>query len=278
MGNRCIKCVTQVESNEEAMMERLKSGQIQKHFTSTYNQAPTLTFPETTRCIVFSDIHRGNGDAKSDFSLGSEATYKRALQYYYDQNFVLIHNGDIEDAWMHPDLNAILQAHQDIYREEKKFFSSGRYIRLVGNHDDIWYNSQKVEQYLHPLFPKLAVFDGLHLKLGSRTFFILHGHQGSYDVGTSDECCAKYCLRCCFTPLMDCCNTDKTSYQVPSTNIKLSNQLDRIADAWSQEMKTHLIMSHTHSPVLDVDTTSYYNRAIPSKHKNYFNTGCCCYN
>ncbi len=143
----------------------------------------------------------------------------------------------------------------------------GRYIRLIGNHDDIWADVKQVQKHLEPLFPKLHVYNGLQVNFTSASsFFILHGHQGSYDVGTTDESCARCCVRYGVTPCMECCNVDKTGYQVPSKNDRLANQLDFIANTWSQEHKVRLIMSHTHAPVLH-----------DFNNKTYWNTGCCCY-
>ena len=54
--------------------------------------------PATERIVIFSDHHRGTGDAADDFRR-CEHAYTAALGYYLEEGYRLFLLGDVEELW-----------------------------------------------------------------------------------------------------------------------------------------------------------------------------------
>jgi hypothetical protein len=59
--------------------------------------------------------------------------------------------GDAEELWEEFPGKVIDKNHAS-FAAEKRFHDEGRYMRLWGNHDDIWGNSKTVARLLQPLY------------------------------------------------------------------------------------------------------------------------------
>lgn len=146
--------------------------------------------------FISSDLHRTPpGQRDWARSQGTADIYAAVLEYYGQKDWYLIENGDVEDFWMvggsawgvaydicrltgtalgpagkplrraayTEHLNRIVQNHAPIYdRIERLFHLHGRYLRLIGNHDDVYYDPHVVDALqLH--FPGLRPSDYLVL-------------------------------------------------------------------------------------------------------------------
>ena len=209
--------------------------------------------------ILFSDLHRGAKNGADDFR-HCEETYVRALEHYFGAGFNLCVMGDAEELWEEFP-GTVIQHNRASFLAESRFHLEGRYLRLWGNHDDIWQDSKTVRRYLQPLYGKkrldvpeailLDVMDGTE-KLGQVLF--IHGHQGTQNDGRTNDL-AKWILRNIWRPLQVLtdfsCNT-------PATDWRLRHARDRMIYDWVvNQPGLVLIAGHTHAPVFE----SYSHRA-----------------
>ena len=64
-----------------------------------HKKGPIIEFdPLKDKFIIFSDQHKGAKNGADDFML-CEVNYLAALDYYYQQGFFFISNGDCEELW-----------------------------------------------------------------------------------------------------------------------------------------------------------------------------------
>ncbi len=144
----------------------------------SYADALKVPFDITRdRYVIFSDLHLADRVHGIDDFARNEMIYCHALQSYYDQDFHLVLNGDVEEGWeARP--RKIRQAYRDtVYAMERKFADRGEpwHVRIYGNHDNIWSNPEKVRKHLWPELGEVKVYPGLRL---GENIFIAHGHQG----------------------------------------------------------------------------------------------------
>jgi len=138
---------------------------------------------ETSKIIMFSDLHRGMGD-KDVFKLNTEL-FEQILKYYYENGFTLVLIGDLEEGWgfQRDNIPIILDVHGKEFDLEKKFQADNRYYRVYGNHDDFfrgqWLNVGGPN--LQRVFPAVVFTD----ETNKFNMFITHGCQGQglHDAG-----------------------------------------------------------------------------------------------
>ena len=172
--------------------------------------------------VIFSDIHLFiAGDPLDRFrQIGNHELYQAVLVSYFSAGYTLVENGDIEDLWMRettigealldevtdvlgwPFGDIIEQDHekyrirsqafkifennQDVYQTIRNLYhNNGRYVRLIGNHDDAWGNDAYLPG-LRFVYPGIDVYD--YALIGaydsqSPTYgntpkvIVAHGHQ-----------------------------------------------------------------------------------------------------
>jgi hypothetical protein len=165
--------------------------------------------PAAGKYVVFSDHHLlYKGHRHDFFSLSGNAyLYSRLLEKYFDKNYTLIENGDVEDLVIfEPELNDcqkrakmtkeelvahrktarltqlrnILKSNENLYNQIRDtFHAKGRLVRIAGNHDqDLQY-----DEYLDVLRSKykdITAYDFVLLDSANSSipaFAIAHGHQ-----------------------------------------------------------------------------------------------------
>lgn len=205
----------------------------------------------SARIIIFSDLHRGNRDNSDDFRL-CELAYNDALKHYLANGFTLIVLGDAEDLWKYRPME-VKKAYRESLSLESQFSKEERYVRIVGNHDDLWREKGQFKRYFNDLFNLLVPVDGvcLSLEIGNEqvgTIFITHGHQGTLD---SDKFSwfSKLVLRYLYRPFQELTGHRTTT---PSTSIDLRDEHSKAMYEWSETIckeKAILVAGHTHMPV-----------------------------
>jgi UDP-2,3-diacylglucosamine pyrophosphatase LpxH len=209
-------------------------------------QENRLKLDENSRYVLFSDLHKGAGDAADDFN-PCKVTYQAALDYYDKNGFTLILLGDVEELWENQ-IAEVMETHRDVFHAEGHFFPE-RYIRILGNHDDAWNDPVNVAAHLEPLYPGLQLLHGLVLEYDDAAIFgelfLTHGHQGTLDsdflAGFSPHLLPVY------RQLQNRLHIGRTS---PATDDYLRGEHDTQMYRWaSQQKKLILIAGHTHRPV-----------------------------
>lgn len=220
---------------------------------------PSPSVPvEQLRLVIFSDHHRGVRDGADDFERCEEA-YNSAMGYYLEQGYTLVVLGDVEDLWeCRP--KPVLQSYARTTLLEAEFQRQGRYVRVSGNHDDLWENADAVRAHLVPLYgAKLTVREGLivcvDLPEGMKgEIFLTHGHQGD---PTSDRRSALYGVSKVFVrygwrPLQRLTGWKLTT---PARSFELRESHNLSMYEWACGMRGEgrpplvLIAGHTHVPV-----------------------------
>lgn len=213
--------------------------------------------------ILFSDLHKGAKNGADDF-WRCEEHYLAALKHYYKGGFNLCVMGDAEELWEEFP-KAVIRKNNVTFDIEKRFHNEGRYMRLWGNHDEIWQDPKKVMSYLQPLYghrhldvPESVLME---VKDGDRSLgniLLIHGHQGTQNEGKNTGF-SKWVLHNIWRPLQVItgfsCNT-------PATDWRLRRDRDKLIYHWVEERSSLvLIAGHTHAPVF----ASYTHRARLSK-------------
>jgi hypothetical protein len=135
---------------------------------------------------ILSDIHR---DAPEDdvldadfFDLSHFSKHRdlfiRALEYYRDNGYTVIENGDCEELWVAPSMRkkksvreraqSIIDPngpHRRVYELLAELHRDSRYFRTRGNHDDFWAAAPENEALLRETWfndgPEFRVWDAL---------------------------------------------------------------------------------------------------------------------
>lgn len=263
------------------------------------------------KIIIFSDHHRGVRDGADDFER-CENNYITALRHYYKTGYKLIILGDAEDLWeCWP--KDVVKTYTDSLALESEFNKSGRYIRIYGNHDDIWQHPDAVRKYLSPVFNPLPIIrEGIVFTIAGaadknlKEIFLTHGHQGTF-TGDLAAPVVKFAIRYIWRNIQRITGIKLTT---PAKNINKIHKHDQVMYNWAKKKNgsLYLITGHTHSPFflsnLIRDIQNKLNKTSSSKNstknaeskakmenltaiystflKNnsgfiqcYFNTGCC---
>jgi hypothetical protein len=165
----------------------------------------------TAPVVITSDLHRCIAGPRD--LVGTQdcrELYLAMLHWYADRQYRMVENGDVEDFWMvggsvwgatydllrltgaalgdagrnlrpatyRAHLDRIVAANAEVYDTvTRRFVLSGRYVRTVGNHDDV-YTDPRVARYLSDLLGGATIASWVRL-VGPEGVeaVITHGHQ-----------------------------------------------------------------------------------------------------
>ncbi len=180
--------------------------------------------------------------------------------------------GDGDELWEYKNFSVIRLAHTDVFTAIKKFYDSGRFIMLYGNHNIYLkskhfvksnyyqfydYYNQKTVDLFKGIKPKEALV--LQYKENGQKIFVLHGHQGYYERSAMGCVHAASAL---FLEISPSGGFDNPTS--PARNLFKRHKIERIYDEWIKKKKVMLICGHTHRP-----------KFPKANDLPYFNTGCC---
>lgn len=208
------------------------------------------------KLVLVSDSHKGGGDGADEFRR-AERAYNAALAYYFEQGFALAVLGDGEELWKY-DVEQVLDektGHPQALALEAAFHADkpDRYLRIVGNHDDLWRSPGRVTRYLGTLFPDLVVYEGVRLTICDDfdgaplgDIFLVHGNQGTAD---SDKFSwlSHPALHYVVRPLQRKFGFSTATPAVDWTNRREGQ--DTAMFRWAAARRVMLIAGHTHRPI-----------------------------
>lgn len=230
-------------------------------FNARSAQAGALPL-ESAQIIVFSDLHRGARDGADDF-WRCERAYSAALAYYLEAGHHLYLLGDAEELWENRPA-PVLAEHEQTLALEAKFHAKERYVRFWGNHDELWNDSNEVEDHLQKIFDQglpeprtLHVREALRLPVTSGgeergVLFFVHGHQGTF-FSDSASPFAQWVVRNVWRNIQRVTRRPSTT---PAGDWKLREQHDRAMAKWAGDSsgeRVVLIAGHTHRPVFGTE-------------------------
>lgn len=174
--------------------------------------------PVQGRYVIFSDLHNTEEGHRQDAFGANRALYTQALSAYYDQGYTLVEDGDVEELVIWDPAHAEpgeaqrrskmslaeLERARLQYRVEQldrllreprqaemwaaieRFHDSGRWVRLVGNHD-VDEKRPELDAVMERRFPGFDAKDVLFLDGpdGRAEYAVMHGHQ--FDPWSNEE-------------------------------------------------------------------------------------------
>jgi UDP-2,3-diacylglucosamine pyrophosphatase LpxH len=136
-----------------------------------YERAEELEIDENDKLVIFSDLHMGNRTNGDDFRRNAPVFISALRDYYFENGYTLVLNGDIEELHRYP-LHRIRNKWHDIYELFDRFAAQGKLYKIFGNHDSKLFTFPDT----HLRYPLL---EALKLVYKGRQLFLFHGHQVS---------------------------------------------------------------------------------------------------
>lgn len=247
----------------------------QTRLTRAYEQAKRITFDASSKFILFSDCHRGDGSFADDFA-NNRNIYFHALQQYYKDDFHYIELGDGDELWENMLFKDILDANKNVFLLLKKFYQKDKLHMIYGNHDMVYRNPDIVKKYFAeyfdtnedknmPLMPHLKFHEAIVLQHAAtgQELFLTHGHQADFMnyVGWKFN---RFFVRVLWKPLQVWGIKDPTS---PAKNYTERIKVERRIKKWIVTNGNRItVVGHTHRPCFPKPN----DNAI-----NFFNDGSC---
>ncbi|HZK84518.1 MAG TPA: metallophosphoesterase family protein [Desulfosporosinus sp.] len=239
-----------------------------KRISKVFESAEEIPYDDSSRIILMSDVHRGDGGWADDFSK-NQNLYFAALTHYYNENYTYIELGDGDELWKNKKLSDVIYAHSDAFWLLSKFSREGRLHIIFGNHDMVkredkfvknsmyqYFDEQK-QKYI-PLFENIKLHEGLVLRhrVTDQKILLIHGHQASFvDYEIWRLSC--FLVRYLWGPL------ESFGVNDPTSTSKSSNKKDAVEKTlteWVTREKHILIAGHTHRPRFpEVGEPLYFN-------------------
>lgn len=243
-----------------------------KRLSEVLERAKQISFDDSSKFILFSDCHRGDGRWADDFAHNQSLAF-HALSHYYDRGFTYIEIGDGDELWENRRFADIREAHSHVFWLMKRFYDDNRLYLIHGNHDMEREDPRKVKATLYdyrdertgqmePLFDGIEVHEGLALKhsVADITVFLAHGHQGDL-INDRLWRLGRFLVRLIWRNLQYFGVKDPTS---PAKSFKKRIWVEQEMIGWVESTNLILVAGHTHRSV------------FPAKGEPpYFNVGSC---
>ena len=235
----------------------------------TFQDARCLPLNRCTRYIVFSDCHRGIGNANDNF-LKNEFLYLAAMGHYNRECFTCLELGDGDELWENRSLDRIKEAHQESFEMLARFYEAGRLYLVYGNHDMVKKDPAFLEKNFQtcfcdqdlcerPLCPGVRFYPGIILRdsENKQDIYLTHGYQADL-LNSTFWRLSRFLVRYVWRPLEALGIPDPTSAAKNNTRKK---QSEKRLSQWAALRGLYLVTGHTHHPMI--------------KASGYFNTGSC---
>ncbi len=208
---------------------------IRDKLESLFNRTKEMRIRDKDKIAILSDLHLGDGGSKDDFLSNAQMVLEVLREYYLENGFTLVLNGDIEELQRF-ELRKIERRWERFYTILDDFQKKQNLYKLVGNHD---YELLSVRERKYP-YP---VKEALRFSYNGETIFIIHGHQAS---GYFDRRHALngFILRYIANPL------GITNHGVAYDSRKRFKTERRVYD-FSSEKQIITIIGHTHRPLFE---------------------------
>ena len=85
-----------------------------ERLSEIFESAERIPIDESSKIIIMSDCHRGDGSQADDF-FKNENLYQTALNYYFNQGYTYIELGDGDELWENKEFAGIVDEHLEIF-------------------------------------------------------------------------------------------------------------------------------------------------------------------
>lgn len=243
-----------------------------KRVSKVFNSAEEVSFDDSSKIVLMSDCHRGDGSFADDFAR-NQNIYFSALNHYFNEGYTYIEIGDGDELWENRKMETIINQHSHVFWLLSKFYIEGRLYFIYGNHDIVKRNDKFVKDNLYkyldepnnqyiPLFEGIKIHEGLVLKHkpSGRKIFLIHGHQADC-LNSTFWRLSRFLVRYLWRPLNAFGIKDQTS---AAENYTKKGETAKRLNEWVKKEKHMLVAGHNHKP------------AFPKPGEPpYFNDGSC---
>lgn len=233
-----------------------------------FKSAEHIPFDDSSRIIIMSDCHRGDGSWADSFCK-NQNIYYAALTYYYNRNFTYIELGDGDELWENKGLCEIMRQHKDVFLILSEFIKENRSYFIYGNHDMVKKNTGFSEGCKHlnfdakekkniSLFENIKLHEGLILKhsITGEQIFLVHGHQVNF-LDDRMWWLSRFLVRYFWRPLELLGVNDPTS---AAKNYNRKAVVENKLIKWAERENHIIIAGHTHRPTFPVvGEVPYFN-------------------
>ncbi|MCM1258888.1 MAG: serine/threonine protein phosphatase [Roseburia sp.] len=233
----------------------MKTG-CERRLDKSFKNAPVLPLYPHSRVVLFSDCHRGTGNANDNF-MKNQNLYFAALQSYYSRGFTYIELGDGDELWENRSISAIHEIHSDVFCLLSLFDRGNRRYMLYGNHDHAMKNNREIP-YHEGMVLKLCgcvAEDKNSCLRHCLELYLTHGHQAEL-LNSVFWKLSRFLVRYLWKPLEQLGVLDPTS---TAKNYVRRNKSEKRLSQWAVKNGCYLVTGHTHRPVLGDETTHYFN-------------------
>jgi predicted phosphodiesterase len=243
----------------------------QTRLTRAFEKARIIPFDNTSKFILFSDCHRGDGSFADDFASNRNINF-HAMHQYFLEGFQYCALGDGDELWENIFFKDIFEAHKHVYLLLKKFHDTNRLHMIYGNHDMDYRDNEVVKKKLYtffdlktgkeePLFTNIIYHEAIVLKNSEtgQQLFLTHGHQADFMnfVGWKIN---RFLVQILWKPLQIWGIKDPTS---PAKNYVELIKIERRIKKWIANNNNILtITGHTHRarfPNANDNSINYFN-------------------
>lgn len=200
-----------------------------------YESAKRVQLNPGDKCVIFSDMHMGNGSKKDDFRSNANLFVTALWKYYFKNDFIMVLNGDIEELQRFS-YRKIQKSWRDVYALFDRFMQEGRLYKTIGNHD---------LQLCLPDGPgtEYGPVNALVLETVHGDVFVFHGHQASMAYKSLNKLVG-YTLKYLANPLMI------KNYSV-AHNSRKQYGIEKKVYHYSSFRKRMSVIGHTHRPLFE---------------------------
>ena len=207
----------------------------EKKLMSLLDGTESVRVKDGDKWVIWSDLHLGDGSKRDDFAPNGNMFYRVLVEHYYEQNFHVVLNGDVEELQKFA-LKKIVMRYRDIYKVLQKLHRQNKLFKLYGNHD---FKLSKLKK--QPF--GIPVREALKLDFHQDTLLLFHGHQANYLANTFPPL-IDFILRFVATPL------GFKNYSVAHNTRKKFN-LEQYYYDFAMRNKILALIGHTHRPLFE---------------------------
>ena len=207
---------------------------VYKNLDKLLEEAPSADILPESKWVIFSDLHMGDGGSTDDFKTNSEL-FKAALTGYYDKDYSLFLNGDIEELQRFS-IGKILNHWKEVFLLFDRFAEKDKLVKTAGNHD--------LQLLTFDKLPYDYFFtEAFKLRYDDNNLFLYHGHQASKKYQQHNELVG-FTLKYFANPL------GIKNYSVSHSNTK-QYKLEKKLYHYSSHRGLVSIIGHTHRPLFE---------------------------
>lgn len=228
------------------------------HLERLLGNARSETLGPSSKVIILSDLHMGNGGRRDEFRRNSRLVRTMLSDFYLPEGYSLVLNGDIEELFKFP-LESIEDRWGPMYDLFLRFRQNGFFWKTYGNHD-----AELLEDPDYRLADWLV--ESVKFRYGEESMMVFHGHQASVLLWETYPLVSKavvFFLRYIAKPV------GIRNFSI-AYNSRRRFAIERSIYDFSNQSKIVSIIGHTHRPLFEsLSKVDFLNYRIEELCRSY---------